>query len=206
MISKSDLEKIIKSIEDDSCGVVLDLSNAKIDAEQTESLCNALSKNRTLQSLNLSNNRIGKLGAYYLADALSENTTLVSLDLGSNQLGYEEVEQLANGLSKNKTLQNLDLSNNKIEKLGAYYLTEALSQNKTLLRVILIGNKIDADLEKSISDIMKTRQKVKEEDQKGCDEYRQITAFYNLKVGVSLTFSKNSKGKSSNDKKNSNSI
>ena len=158
MFSKNEVEKLIQSIEDNSCGIVLNLSNAQMGYEQIGRLCKALSKNKTLQGLNLSNNTIDRLGASYLADALAQNTGLRSLNLEGTMTGfeaYEAVGKIAKGLSQNKTLQVLDLSKNTIDRLGASYLADALAQNTGLRSLNLEGTMTGFEAYEAVGKIAK---------------------------------------------------
>eukprot|EP00930_Biecheleria_cincta_P046155 TRINITY_DN31835_c0_g1_i1.p1 TRINITY_DN31835_c0_g1~~TRINITY_DN31835_c0_g1_i1.p1 ORF type:complete len:525 (-),score=75.82 TRINITY_DN31835_c0_g1_i1:70-1614(-) len=83
---------------------VLDLSQAGIDSEGVNDLCEGLRRNRSLRKLSLRGNflgaRGGKILAEFLADQLKEvgsqgKTTLRQLDVSTCSIGYEGVQRLA---------------------------------------------------------------------------------------------------------------
>ena len=122
---------------------MLDLQRNRITCAGVSCLSNALTNNRTLETLTLDHNSFSDRGVQHLVEALSmDNGVLTTLNLASNDLTDSSVQYLADLLEKDRTLIQLNLSCNRLTDRGVQSLAKALiHHNQHLEELDLHSNK-----------------------------------------------------------------
>ncbi|KAI8097900.1 uncharacterized protein B0P05DRAFT_522536 [Gilbertella persicaria] len=145
-------------LRDNTTLLHLNLSNSQISFEGLSVLSNALSENKTLESLDLSRNPLNQgtdEGILALKSALARNTCLQSLNLSDTQLDSSSAITLAEALPENKSLTRLDLSKNpQIEMAGVLALSISIKMNHTLTFLDINIPPSDEDLANLQNDIV----------------------------------------------------
>jgi Ran GTPase-activating protein (RanGAP) involved in mRNA processing and transport len=103
----------------------------------------ALSINKTLQTLILDNNSI--FNALPFCNGLRTNTGLRTLSLWANYVGDDGIVEFAMALHHNRTLQSACLHDTNFKVSGAHALCEALKVNESLLTLDIGNNEFGSD-------------------------------------------------------------
>ena len=120
----------------------LNLSNNQITDNEVEVLAEAITVNKTLQTLELPHNLISDFGVTLLTECLKKNKTLLKLNLSENTITDKGAKRLGEAIQENTTLQELNVSKNWISKEGIMKMVEACTVNKTLQKFVCTHNNL----------------------------------------------------------------
>ena len=136
-ISDPDFECLTSYIHSTTSLEELWIGENKISVESIDSLCKALSTNRSMRKLYLFDSHLTTSHCVCLGQLLREpiHCQIEVLDLGGCRLTSDGVGEVMSGLSHNHTLRELNLSRNQIRSEG--YVAMAIMLNRSLERLDL---------------------------------------------------------------------
>merc|ERR1711988_18496 len=141
MVHLADLLETNEGLDD------LDITRTGIDLVGAATICAAMRRNSTIQTL-----RMGDLAGFQVVESdlpshigrmLQYNSALKSLDISKVQLRDEGMDIITEDLLKyNRTLTSLTLSSNKISMEGAKAIGRLLSEGTTLAHLNVSSNQL----------------------------------------------------------------
>lgn len=117
----------------------VDLSSNEIDDECADSLATFISKHK-VTSLNFENNKFEGTGAKIIFEAISTHPNWSVLQFNGNKLGDEGIESVAFLVNKNPSISELQLARNLISDAGVKLLCDSLKNNNSVTHIDLSGN------------------------------------------------------------------
>ncbi|KAG1689116.1 Tropomodulin [Nymphon striatum] len=136
----TDVEQTIKQVTGNDASLTeLNWNNIKaISKRQFERLFEAISVNKTLETLNLANTALSDSPTKTLMDSLQKNTTLKIVNVESNYLSGTAITDLMRAINKNKTVVEFRACNQRPLILGNQIemeLAKLIEENPRLIRL-----------------------------------------------------------------------
>jgi len=158
--SSSALTQLGKTLSCNTTLTSLEICSCKIPSDLPEPFIKGLKNMSSLTSLNLGNNSLEDDGLISISEALTGNDSLTELNLCSNGITDASMEQMSGFLS-DSAIKIINLSLNNLGDEGAKKLMEGIKSSKTLSEIYLQSIGISNTGKDALSEIPKTKKKVK---------------------------------------------
>ena len=145
VIDVANIIKIVKSLQNISYLMEVDISNNNIGSEVASEISTLLCPAIKLKTLSIHGNSLETAGAVKIARGLNNISTLTKLDISNNKIGSEAADDIAFVLIRNSILQILRINQNNLQASGTIKVINALKHVSSLIELDISSNNIASE-------------------------------------------------------------